>query len=124
MSGRRIRVLAQQLTAGKELEINAEALRNKYREERDKRLRAQDGRTGQSQYISDLAESAEWSSIAMDPYTQERVNRPPLIDKEVEVLCIGGGFGGLLSAARLRMKGIEDVWIVERGSKVGGTWYW
>ena len=62
----------------------------------------------------------------MDPYSKDNVavERPPMVDKEMEVLCIGGGFGGLLSAARLRMKGVEDVYVVEKGSGLGGTWYW
>jgi cyclohexanone monooxygenase len=42
----------------------------------------------------------------------------------VEVVVIGGGFGGLLAAARLREAGIDDVRIVEKGGDFGGTWYW
>jgi cyclohexanone monooxygenase len=49
--------------------------------------------------------------------------REPISD-EVEVLFIGGGFSALLTSARLRERGIESVRIVERGSDVGGTWYW
>ena len=43
---------------------------------------------------------------------------------EVEVLFIGGGFSALLTSARLRERGLESIRIVERGSDVGGTWYW
>ena len=46
------------------------------------------------------------------------------IDDEVEVLFIGGGFSALLTSARLRQRGVEDIRIVERGGDVGGTWYW
>ena len=45
-----------------------------------------------------------------------------MVGKEMEVLCIGGGFGGLLSAARMKMKGIEDVWVAERGSGQASFW--
>ena len=37
---------------------------------------------------------------------------------------IGGGFGGLLAAARLREAGIEDIRVIEKGGDFGGTWYW
>ena len=37
---------------------------------------------------------------------------------------IGGGFGGLLSAARLCEAGIDDIRIIEKGGDFGGTWYW
>ena len=54
---RRVHVLARHLTAADDLD--PAAIRAKYREERDKRLAAQEGRTGQSQYILDLAKSAK-----------------------------------------------------------------
>jgi len=38
------------------------------------------------------------------------------------VLVIGGGFGGLGAAIRLRKEGFDDFLIVERGPEVGGTW--
>ena len=49
--------------------------------------------------------------------------REPINDT-VEVLFIGGGFSALLTAARLRERGVESIRIVERGADVGGTWYW
>ena len=52
-----------------------------------------------------------------------RFNRAPLTD-EVEVVVIGGGFGGLLAGARLREAGIKDIRIIETGGDFGGTWYW
>ena len=53
------------------------------------------------------------------------VQRAPLTD-EVEVLVIGGGFGGLLAGARLRETGLEpnEIRLVEKGGDFGGTWYW
>ena len=42
----------------------------------------------------------------------------------MECLLIGGGFSALLTAARLRERGVESIRIVERGGDVGGTWYW
>jgi cation diffusion facilitator CzcD-associated flavoprotein CzcO len=42
----------------------------------------------------------------------------------VTVAFIGGGFAGLVTGARLREAGVEDVRIIEKGGDVGGTWYW
>jgi cyclohexanone monooxygenase len=39
------------------------------------------------------------------------------------VVCVGGGFAGLVAAARLREAGV-DVRIIEKGGGFGGTWYW
>ena len=49
--------------------------------------------------------------------------REPLRDR-VEVLVVGGGFGGLLAGARLRQAGVESVRVIEKGGDFGGTWYW
>ena len=49
--------------------------------------------------------------------------REPLFD-ESDVVIIGGGFSGLLAAARLREKGMDDIRVVEKGGDFGGTWYW
>jgi cyclohexanone monooxygenase len=49
--------------------------------------------------------------------------RAPLTD-EVDVLIVGGGFGGLICGARLREAGVERIRIIEKAGDVGGTWYW
>jgi cation diffusion facilitator CzcD-associated flavoprotein CzcO len=92
------------------------ALREKYREERDKRLR----QDGNGQYIEVRGQFAHFLD---DPYADPGFTRDSLTDK-VEVVVIGGGFGGLLAGARLRQKGVEDIRIVDAGSDFGGTWYW
>jgi cation diffusion facilitator CzcD-associated flavoprotein CzcO len=94
--------------------FDADSLRDKYRLERDKRVRED----GNEQYI-DISEYAQYLD---DPYTRPR-SREPLND-EVTVAIIGGGFGGLLAGARLREAGIEDLRIIEKGGDFGGTWYW
>jgi cation diffusion facilitator CzcD-associated flavoprotein CzcO len=95
-------------------EFDPQELRQKYRFERDKRLRAE----GNEQY-TDISDFAEY---LQDPY-MDSVTREPLFD-EVEVAVIGGGFGGLLAGARLREAGIEDIRMIEKGGDFGGTWYW
>ena len=94
-------------------------IKDKFREERDLRL---DYRPpGTDQFTSEF--SGDLAKYAVDPYAKDVPSREPISD-EVEVLFIGGGFSALLTSARLRERGIESVRIVERGSDVGGTWYW
>ena len=102
--------------------IDPEYLKQKYREERDKRLDSQTA-AGQKQYISELAQSEQWNHLMADPYVEDLVERAP-VEWTLDVLCIGAGFGGILSAARCKMHGIGDVWLLEKGGGVGGTWYW
>ncbi len=91
-------------------------LREKYREERDRRLRED----GNEQYVEVKGDFAHFLD---DPYAEPGFERESLFD-EVEVLIIGGGFGGLLAGARLRQAGVEDVRIIDPASDFGGTWYW
>jgi cation diffusion facilitator CzcD-associated flavoprotein CzcO len=101
-----------------DLGFDPDALRDKYRRERDKRLRAD----GNDQYIE---VKGDFAYFVDDPYIEddERIEREPITD-EVEVVVIGGGFGGLLAGARLAEAGITDVHIIEKGGGFGGTWYW
>ena len=39
-----------------------------------------------------------------------------------DVVVVGGGFAGLGAAIRLRQAGVENLVILERGERVGGTW--
>ena len=99
-----------------ETSFDPDFLAQKYLEERDKRLRED----GNDQY---LEIKGEFSYFAEDPYVDEEIQRSPLED-EVEVIIIGGGFGGMLAAARLKEAGIKDFRIIEKGGDFGGTWYW
>ena len=40
-----------------------------------------------------------------------------------DVLVVGAGFSGLYMLHRLRSMGLRAL-VLERGSAVGGTWYW
>ncbi len=96
-------------------QLDREATLAKYLEERDKRLRAE----GNDQYIN---VTDEFEHYVEDPYV-EAVEREPLND-EVTFAFIGGGFAGLLTGAKLKEAGIDDVRIIEKGGDFGGTWYW
>ena len=98
------------------MEFDANAMREKYRLEREKRMRDD----ASEQYIE---MSGEYANFIDDPYSEPRFSREPL-ERDVNVVLIGGCFGGLQAGARLREAGIEDICIVEKGGDFGGTWYW
>jgi cation diffusion facilitator CzcD-associated flavoprotein CzcO len=91
------------------------ALRARYREERDKRIRPE----GVGQYVEP---TGRFAHLHEDPYV-ERVEREPLTD-HVTLLIVGGGFAGLCAGARLHEAGIDDFRILEGGGDFGGVWYW
>ena len=95
--------------------VDKEGLRKKYIEERNKRLRAD----GNDQYIEVKGQLAHYLD---DPYTP-LTERAPKTD-HVNFAFVGGGFAGLVTAARMSEAGIKDVRIIEKGGDFGGTWYW
>ena len=95
---------------------NLEMVRNKYREERDKRVRNE----GNDQYIHI---DGEFSYFVEDPYISAPDNRDP-VNETVDVAIVGAGFGGILSAAHLKKSGITNVRIIDRAGDFGGAWYW
>ena len=99
-----------------DLGFDPDALREKYRQERDRRLRAD----GNAQYLQITGDFARYLD---DPYVESGFTREALSD-EVDVAIVGGGFSGLLAGARLRELGVEDLRIIETGGDFGGTWYW
>ena len=96
--------------------VDTEALRRKYEEERLKRVRAD----GNAQYVAITGRHARYLD---DPYVAPGFTRDP-VTRDMDVLVVGGGFGGLLAAARLRAAGYDDLCIVEKAGDFGGTWYW
>ncbi|MFU8814693.1 MAG: flavin-containing monooxygenase, partial [Pseudomonadales bacterium] len=99
-----------------DLDFDPEALRAKYRRERDKRIRED----GEAQYVEAAAEFAHYADD--DPYASP-VEREPL-HLDIDVAVIGAGFSGLMAAARLKERGIDNFRIIEAGGDFGGTWYW
>ncbi|MCZ6888763.1 MAG: NAD(P)/FAD-dependent oxidoreductase [Gammaproteobacteria bacterium] len=98
------------------LGFDPDLLREKYRAERDKRIRPD----GNDQYIQ---VDGNFAHFVDDPYVEPGFTREPLTD-EVDVVIVGGGFGGMLAGARLREAGVNDIRIIEAGGDFGGTWYW
>jgi cyclohexanone monooxygenase len=100
-----------------DLDFDPQALREKYRSERDKRLRDD----GEDQYIEAASQFAHYAED--DPYVDPGFERDPL-DLDIDVAVIGGGFSGLMAGARLKERGVTNFRIIEAGGDFGGTWYW
>ncbi|MDT7733021.1 MAG: hypothetical protein QOE12_195 [Mycobacterium sp.] len=96
--------------------FDPEALRNKYAEERRRRLRTD----GIAQYVQ---VSGPFSKFGDDPWADPDFSRDPVNDS-VDVAVVGAGFGGLLIGARCKQLGIDSVRLIDKAADVGGTWYW
>ncbi len=98
------------------LDFDPDALRERYRQERQARLRPD----ANDQYVE---VAGDFRHYVDDPYVAPGFTREA-INETLEAVIIGGGFGGLMAAARLRQVGVKDMRIVEKGGDFGGTWYW
>ncbi|QFZ19078.1 flavin-containing monooxygenase [Saccharothrix syringae] len=96
--------------------FDLDALRARYRAERDRRVRPD----GSAQY---RRAEGEFGYYAEDPHVEPGFTREPLRDR-VEVVVVGGGFGGLITAARLRQAGVGGIRVIDKAGDFGGTWYW
>jgi cyclohexanone monooxygenase len=106
--------LAEPQNSPAALGSDPDALREKYLRERDKRLRPE----GESQYLVVEGEYAHFANN--DPRAGEPPSRDSLTD-EIDVVIVGGGFSGMLMAARLREAGVSEIRIVEASADFGGT---
>ncbi len=97
-------------------DIDLPALRDRYRRERDKRLRP----NGDRQYVEAVDDLARFHES--DPYSPSVVR--DAISEDVDVAVLGGGFGGLITGVNLLKVGVESFRIIEMGGDFGGTWYW
>ena len=98
------------------IDIDIDALREKYLHERDKRLRAE----GSKQYLELKGEYSDFYEV--DPHTPVSPRDP--ISEDIEVAVLGGGIAGLLAGAYLKKVGVDDVHIIEMAGDFGGVWYW
>ena len=104
------------IPTAEELGFDPGALREKYAGERAKRLRAD----ANSQYQEITGQFEHYNQ---DPYVEPGFTRPAL-QEDIDVLIVGGGFGGMLAAVRLQEAGITNFRIIEKAGDFGGTWYW
>ena len=104
------------MTSDHQTHLTFEEAREKYRVEREKRLRPD----GNAQY-QELA--GDYAEFDRDPHVEPGFTREPVMT-ETGVVIVGGGFGGMLTAINLTKLGIRDFHIVEKAGDFGGTWYW
>ncbi len=97
-------------------EIDIPALREKYRQERNKRLR----REGQNQYAEPVGEFA--SAYESDPHMPVKP-RDPIVE-ETDVVVLGAGFCGMLTSIELKKAGIANFRNIDWAGDWGGCWYW
>ncbi len=100
-----------------QLEFDPDQLKQRYEQERDKRIVPE----GHGQYLPTI--DGKFADYGRDPWAAQGSSRAALAE-HTEVIVAGGGFGGLLAGARLNEAGITDVRIIEEASDFGGTWYW
>ncbi len=97
-------------------EIDIPAIREKYRRERDMRLR----REGQKQYVETEEDFA--AGYETDPHMPIRPRDP--IFEDLDVAILGGGFSGIMAGVHLRNAGVENFRHIEHAGDFGGVWYW
>jgi len=91
-------------------------VRRKYAEERAKRLRED----GNDQYVEVAGQLEQYET---DPHVEPGFTRVPILDS-LDVLILGGGISGLVTAVRLQQAGVTDIRIVDKAGDFGGVWYW
>jgi len=97
-------------------EIDIQALRDKYLQERDKRLRAE----GVGQYVDSEGHSAQLYEI--DPHMAVEPRDP--ISEELDVAVLGSGWSGILAGYHLHRAGVENFRHIDWAGDFGGVWYW
>ena len=104
------------MTESGDRDLPIDDLRERYRIEREKRLRPE----GLGQY-SELA--GEYEDLDVDTFVEPGFTRDPIVE-ETGVVIVGGGFAGMLTAINLTKLGMRDFRLVEKAGDFGGTWYW
>jgi cyclohexanone monooxygenase len=97
-------------------QIDIDALKARYRQERDKRMRSD----GQAQYekpVDDLADNYE-----ADPHTPVTPRDP--VNEDLEIAVLGGGWSGIMAGVQLRKAGIDNFRHIDHAGDFGGVWYW
>jgi hypothetical protein len=105
----------------KDLPFDPTALKSKYIEERDKRLKFGQAKGGINQYRL-VEHEGPFAHYLIDPWVEPGFQRAP-IDEQVDVVIVGGGYGAQLVAVRLIEAGVTNFRIIEKAGDFGGTWY-
>lgn len=97
-------------------EISIPSLKQKYRHERDRRMRSE----GQCQYVKPTENFA--GGYEADPYTPLKARAP--ISEDRDVVIVGAGWSGIMAGVELRKQGIDNFRTVDHAGDFGGVWYW
>ena len=98
------------------LGFDPKALKQKYAEERAKRMRPEG--TAQYRPVSDA-----YPEMLEDPFDRTPFSRAP-VSEDVDVLVVGAGMSGIMTAGALRKAGVNNLRIIDGAADFGGTWYW
>ncbi len=101
----------------KSIAARADELRAKYEVERDKRIQKRPEGNAQFHELKGM-----FADFDRDPYV-ERLERPAIVE-ETDVVVVGAGFGGMMTAAHLFKNGVHNYRIIDKAGDFGGTWYW
>src|ERR1043165_935129 len=96
--------------------FDPEAVRDKYAEERAKRMTEDRG------VLYDLRADERFREYTKDPFTPY-VEREP-ITEDVDVAIVGAGMSGVTVGAKLRDQGLRKIVLIDKAGGIGGTWYW
>lgn len=97
-------------------DIDIPGLREKYRQERNKRLRPE----GQKQYARPSGGAV--ASYVADPHMPV-TPRDPLVE-DIDVVVLGAGWGGIMAAYHLTKAGVTNFRNIDTAGDFGGVWYW
>ena len=95
-----------------------EWFRQKYAEERDKRL----PNTGADTFQA-IDFDGKFASFDADPHADGPRTAPPET-ADLDMLVIGAGFMGISTGIELKKVGVTNFKILDVASDFGGTWYW
>jgi cation diffusion facilitator CzcD-associated flavoprotein CzcO len=99
-------------------EIDIEAIRQRYRQERDRRLRPK----GQDQYIHLNPEGDFAGAYEADPH-MDVAPREPIVE-DLDVAILGAGWSGIMAGVHLHNAGVGNFRHIEHAGDFGGVWYW
>jgi cation diffusion facilitator CzcD-associated flavoprotein CzcO len=97
-------------------DVDVPALREKYKHERDKRIRVE----GQKQYFRPTGDVA--SSYATDPH--KPVAQRAAVSEDIDVIVLGAGWGGIMTSYYLTQAGVTNFRNIDTAGDFGGVWYW